>query len=87
MLVDLSPPFRALISHFDARPRHNKGSTDGALGDQGSGHRCTLDREIFATDRTLECSCRCMSLLGCRHRDTSSTWMHVPICSNWTGMH
>ena len=86
MFVDLSPLFQAQKSHFDARPRHSEGSTDGAFGDQGSGHRCTLDREMLATDRTLECSCGCMSFLGCRHWDTSSTWMHEPICSNWTGM-
>ena len=86
MLPDLSPPFRAQNSHLDARPRHNEGSTDGALGEQGSGHRYTLDREIFATDKTLECSCGCMSFLGCRDRDTSNTWMHEPICSNLTGM-
>ena len=73
MFVDFSPPFWAQYSHFDAKPRHSEGSTDGALGDQGSGHRCTLDRDIFPTDRTLECSCRCMTVLGCRHRDTSST--------------
>ena len=68
MLVDVSPPFQAQYSPLDARPRHNEDSTDCALGDQGSGHSCTLNREIFATNRTLECSCRCVSILPCvRH--------------------
>ena len=48
--MHLSPLYRAQKSHLDARPRHSEEGTDGALGNQGSGHRCTFDGEMFISN-------------------------------------